>query len=240
MRCAATTEEEKRRECLVLQTRASELRWLLCCGPVSSNAAAATGSCGCCGCSPEHCSPQPSQTPMHTHPQYIHNTHTIHTQYTHTNTGSLVSVSKLKRHLRVCTSARIAGAQQSQPYHVAGANAGSETGEELATGSTGPLPRQQQPSDALLAAYREAAVDPFGTGMAVKRLKVASLLGRSGFEALLAKVDAAHAALTRAHPRTRSVLGGADAESHDALLQWCRVSASGVSVPCLGKGGCVE
>ena len=76
------------------------------------------------------------------------------------------------------------------------------------------------------AAYFAVAADPWAKGVAAKRLALARGLGRPAFEALVAKVWAAHAALTAAHPRARRVLGGGDGSRDGELLAWARVRSA--------------
>ncbi|GBF89040.1 tRNA:m(4)X modification enzyme-like [Raphidocelis subcapitata] len=133
-----------------------------------------------------------------------------------------VAAARLQHHLRTCTAVKLAAARQAQPYCRPDANAGSDGDEPPPGEGDGATAAEAWPSEGVRAAYAAVAADPFARGVARRRLQLAVALGRAGFVALLRKVDAAHAALTAAHPCTPSVLGGADAEDDGELLAFTK------------------
>ena len=136
------------------------------------------------------------------------------------NNNSTVAASKLQRHLRACTAAKLAAARRVQPFFSPGANAGSDDdGEGGGADADADADGEQWPP-AVAAALRDVLSDPFAKGVAARRLRLVRLMGRARFEALVAKARAAHAALAAAHPRMERVLGGADAEDDAALRAW--------------------
>jgi hypothetical protein len=125
--------------------------------------------------------------------------------------------------------------QQAQPFNRPGINIGSDIEEGL-NGYRASAHGGGAPSHALADVYEAIAADPFAKGISSRRLQLGVMAGREALLALVAKADAAHAALLAAHPRVRRVLGGADAEDDSELRSRAMVSLHPGRRLCFGRG----